>query len=105
MVFLVLGDVTPSWSSFTRGSADGGFRLTTEPMSLSAELGLGLEMELDLEESWSDGIFSLGLGADDDDSEADEEGLGVSDELDLLVESLEMGPGMSPELRLDLELL
>lgn len=77
-------------------------------MSLCPVLGLGLEMELelDLDDSWSDGIFSLGLGADDDDdSEDDEDGLEVSEELDLLVDSLEMGLGMSPELRLGLELL
>lgn len=104
LVFLVLGEVTPSWSSFTRGSADRGLRLTTEHTSLWPELGLGLA----LEDSWSDGIFSLGLGADDDDSEEeddDDEGLGVSEEPGLPVDSLEMGLGMSPELRVGLELL
>ncbi len=65
-----------------------------------------MELGLELEESWSDGIFSLGLGADDDDKEdEDDEGLGVSEEPGLLVDSLEMGLGMSPELRLGLELL
>lgn len=99
--------MTPSWSSFTRGSADRGLRLTAEPASLGPELGLVLEMglglELELEDSCSDDIFSLGLGADDDESD-DDEGLGVK-ELGLLVDSLEMGLGMSPELRLGLELL
>lgn len=28
LVFLVLGEVTPSWSSLTRSSADVGFLLT-----------------------------------------------------------------------------
>lgn len=103
LVFLVLGEVTPSWSSFTRGSADRGLRLTTEHTSLWPELGLGLA----LEDSWSDGIFSLGLGADDDDSEEEEDdgGLGVSEEPGLPVGSLETGLGMSPELRAGLELL
>lgn len=104
LVFLVLGEVTPSWSSFTRGSADRGLRLTTEHTSLWLELGLGLA----LEDSWSDGIFSLGLGADDDDSEEedeDDDGLGVSEEPGLPVGSLETGLGMSPELRAGLELL
>lgn len=108
LVFLVLGEVTPSWSSFTRGSADRGLRLTSEPTSFCPGPALGLEMGLDLEleDSWSDGIFSLGLGADDDDNEDDDdEGLGVSEGLGLPVESLEMGLGMSPELRLGLELL
>lgn len=58
---------------------------------------MGLEMELGLEDSWSDGIFSLGLGADDDDNEDDDEGLGVSEEPSLPVDSLETGPGRSPE--------
>lgn len=44
LVFLVLGDVTPSWSSFTRGSAGRDLRLTPEPPSPC--LGLGLEMGL-----------------------------------------------------------
>lgn len=34
LVFFVFGEVTPSWSSFTRGSADRDFRLTDEPPSL-----------------------------------------------------------------------
>lgn len=107
LVFLVLGEVTPSWSSLTRGSAGRGLRLTTEPASLCPWLGFGLEMALGLalEDIWSDGIFSLGLGVDEDDSEDDDEGLGVSEELGLPAESLEMGLGMSPELRLGLELL
>lgn len=108
LVFLVLGEVTPSWSSFTRGSADSGLRLTSEPMSFCPELDLGLEMGLGLglEDSWSDGIFSLGLRADDEDNEDnDDEGLGVSEEPGLPVDSLEVGLGMSPELRLGLELL
>lgn len=100
LVFLVLGDVTPSWSSLTRGSADSDLRLT----SLCPELGLGLEMEPVLEDSWSDGIFSLGLGAEDDDNE-DDEGLEVNEELGLLVGILEMGLDMSPEPRLGRELL
>lgn len=100
-VFLVLGEVTPSWSSFTRGSAERDFRLT----SPCPELVLGLEMELGLDDSWSDGILILGLGAEDDDIEDDDEGLGVREELVLHAESLEMGLGMSPELRLGLELL
>lgn len=105
-VFLVLGEVTPSWSSFTRGSADRGLRLNSEPTSLCPVLGLGLEMGLGLEGSWSDGIFSLGLGADDDESEDDDDddGLGVSEELGLPVDSLDMLLGMSPELWLGLEL-
>lgn len=82
-------------------------RLTTEPASLCPWMGFGLEMVLGLalEDICSDGIFSLGLGADEDDSEDDDEGLGVSEELGLPAESLEMGLGMSPELRLGLELL
>lgn len=70
-------------------------------MSLFPELGLSLELELDLEDSWSDDIFSLGPAADDDDSEDDDdddEGLGVSEEEALPVDSLEMGLGKSPEL-------
>lgn len=106
---MVLGEVTPSWSSFTRGSADRGLRLTTEPTSVCPELGFGLEMGLglELEDSWSDGIFSLGLGVedDDDDDNEDDEGLGASEELGLLVDILEMGLCMIPELRLVLELL
>lgn len=105
---MVLGEVTPSWSSFTRGSADRGLRLTSEPTSLCPGPGLGREMGLglELEDSWSDGIFSLGLGAEDDDKEDDEdEGLELSEEPGLPVDSLEMGLGMSPELRLGLELL
>lgn len=105
---MVLGEVTPSWSSFTRGSADRDLRLATEPASLCPELGLGLEMGLglELEDSWSDGIFNLGLGEDDDDNEDDDdEGLGVCNEPGLPVDSLLMGLGMSPELRLGLELL
>lgn len=105
---MVLGEVTPSWSSFTRGSADRDFRLTAEPPSLCPELVLGLETELglELEGSCSDGIFSLGLGTDDDDdddSEEDEEdgGLGVREELGLPVDSLEMGLIADP--RPDLE--
>lgn len=96
---MVLGEVTPSWSSFTRGSADRDFRLT----SFCPGLDLGLEMDPGLEGSWEDGIFSLGLGAEDDDSEEDDEGLGVRAELGLLVDSLEMEPGRSAELRLGLE--
>lgn len=71
--------------------------------ALGLEMGPGLE----LEDSWSDGIFSLGLGADDDDREDDDddEGLGVSEGLGLPAGSLEMELGMSPELRLGLELL
>lgn len=99
--------MTPSWSSFTRGSADRGLRLTAEPASLGPELGLVLEMGfgLELDDIWSDGTFSLGLGADDDDNDDDDEGLGVKEELGLLADSLEMGLGRSPELRLGLELL
>lgn len=89
LVFLVFGEVTPSWSSFTRGSPDKDLRLT----SPGPELGLGLEMVL--EDSCSDGIFRLALGAEVGDSEDD--GLGVTEELDLLVGSLEMGLGRSPE--------
>lgn len=102
LVFLVFGEVTPSWSSFTRGSADRGLRLTSWPTSLCPELDLGLE----LDDIWSDGIFSFGLGTDEDDEseDDDDEGLGVSDELGFPGGSLEMGLGMSPELRLDLEL-
>lgn len=98
--------MTPSWSSFTRGSADSGLRLTAEPASLDPEPGLVLEMGLglELEDSWSDGIFSLGLGTDDDDND-DDEGLGVSEEPGLPVDSLEMGLGMIPEPRPSLELL
>ena len=62
-------------------------------------MGLGLE----LEDSWSDGILSLGLEADDDNEDDDDEGLGVRGELGLPVDSLEIGPCMSPELRLGLE--
>lgn len=95
--------MTPSWSSFTRGSADRGLRLTTEPTSPCTGLGLGLEMGLglELEESWSDGIFSLGRGADDDDKD-DDDSLGVSEEPGLPVDSLDMELGMSPELWLGL---
>lgn len=52
--------------------------------------------------------MSLGLGADDDDVNEDDEGLGVKDVLGLLVDepdSRDIGLGMRPELRLDLELL
>lgn len=98
LVFLVLGEVTPSWSSLTRGSADGDFRLTTEQTSLWPEL----DLDRGLEDSWSDDIFSLGLVADDEDDDSeDDEGLGVTEETGLLADSLEMGLGM----RLDLELL
>lgn len=107
---MVLGEVTPSWSSFTRGSADRDFRLTADPASLCPELVLGLVMELDLEleDNWSDGIFSLGLGADDDDDsedddEDDDDGGLVREVLGLPVDSLEMGLGMIPEPRLGLE--
>lgn len=61
-------------------------------------------LDLALEDSCSDGIFSLGLGVGDDVSE-DDEVLGVNAELGLLVESLEMGLGMSPEVREGLGLL
>ena len=61
-------------------------------------MGLGLE----LEDSWSDGIFSLGLGADEEDNE-DDEGRGAREEPGLDVDSLEMGLGRSPEVRLGLE--
>lgn len=100
---MVLGEVTPSWSSFTRGSAVGGLRLTAEPMSLCPELDLVLEMGLDLEldVNGSEGIFILGLGAADDEDD-EEDGLGVSG---LPADSLEMGLLISPELRLGLELL
>lgn len=107
LVFFVLGEVTPSWSSFTRGSADDCFRLT---MSLCPVLGLGLEMGLGpglglvLEDSLSDGILSLGLGLDDDNGDKDDnEGLGVSEAPGLPVASLESGLGMRPEPRLGLE--
>lgn len=50
-------------------------------------------------------IFSLGLEEEDGDNEDDDEGLGVREEFDLPVDSLEMGLGRSPELRLGLELL
>lgn len=95
-VFLVFGEVTPSWSSLTRGSAVWGLRLTTAAASLVPGLGLGLETEAapGLEDSWSDGIFSLGLGADDDD---DDEGLGVREEPGLPVDSLDVGPEMRAE--------
>lgn len=99
LVFLVLGEVTPSWSSLTRGSADRDFLLA----SLSPELVLGLETEAGLEDSWSDGIFSFGLGAAEEEEDDDDEGLGAREELGLPVDSLEMGLGMSPELRLGLE--
>lgn len=66
-------------------------------------MGFGLE----LGDSCSDGILSLGLGVDDDDDDSedddDDEGLGVRVELGLPVDSLEMGLGMSPELRPGLE--
>lgn len=104
-VFLVLGEVTPSWSSFTRGSAERGLRLTNESLCPGPGLGLEIGLGLGLEDSWSDGIFSLGLGADDDDKEEEDEGLEVSEELGLTADSLEMGLGTSPELRLGLELL
>lgn len=96
-VFLVLGEVTPSWSSFTRGSAERDFLLTSHCPGLV----LGLEMELGLDDSWSDAMLILGLGVIDD----DDEGLGVIEELALPVDSLEVGLDMSPELRLGLELL
>lgn len=96
LVFFVFGEVTPSWSSFTRGSADRDFRLTDEPPSLWPGLGLGLQPEL----SWSDGILSCGLGPDDEG-----DGRGPKEELDLLVKGREMGLGKSPEPRLGLELL
>lgn len=86
LVFLVFGEVTPSWSSLTSGSADDGF--------LCPETGLGLEMGL--EDICSDGIFSLGLEVEDD-------GLGVREEPLFPVGILEMGLGSSPEPRLDLE--
>lgn len=76
-------------------------------MSPGPWLGLGLDgMELGLEDNWSDGIFSLGLGAEDDDREDEDDGeaLGVKEELGLLVDSLDMELGMSPELRPGLEL-
>lgn len=66
---------------------------------------MGLEMELGLDDSWSDGILILVLEAEDDDIEDDDEGLGVREEVALPADSLEMGLGMSPELRLGLELL
>lgn len=93
LVFFVLGEVTPSWSSLTRGSADDGLRLA----SFCAELGLGLGKELVLEVSWSDGIFSLGRGAEDSD---DAEGL--LRDVGLLVGSLLRELDISPELRLGL---
>lgn len=88
LVFLVFGEVTPSWSSLTRGSADEGF--------LCPDTGLGLEMGL--EDNCSDGIFRLAL-------EVEDGGLGVREEPVFPVAILEMGLGSSPELRLDLELL
>lgn len=68
-----------------------------------------MELDLELEDNWSEDIFSLGLGADDDDDSEDDDdddddgGLGVREELGLLVDSLEMGLGMIPEPRLGLE--
>lgn len=75
LVFLVLGDVTPSWSNLTRGSAGIGFRRAADP-STSAGRGLGrapelqLEIGLDLgseEEEWAG--LGLGLGVDVDDED------------------------------------
>lgn len=105
LVFFVFGDVTPSWSSFTRGSADRDLRLTAEPTSFCPEpgFGLGIWPGVGLEGSWLDGIFSLGLLVED--SGDDDGGLGGREELDLLDDSLEIGLGRSPELRLGLELL
>lgn len=93
LVFLVFGEVTPSWSSFTSGSADKHF--------LCPEMDLGLGRGLG--DICSDGIFSLGLEAAVGDSEDD--GLAVREEPDLPLVTLEMGLGSSPEPRPDLELL
>lgn len=90
LVFLVLGEVTPSWSSFTSGSADTGFLLTTAPASLCPVLALSLDTEVGRGASGSDGAFCLGPGADDD-------GRGVREELGLPVESLEADVGRSPQ--------
>lgn len=73
LVFLVLGEVTPSWSSFTRGSAKGGFRRAGSP---PVELDLG--RDLALEDRGSDGGLSLGRGGTkgaEEEAEEEEEGL------------------------------
>lgn len=64
LVFLVLGDVTPSWSSLTRGSEDRGLRLGAAPGSPCPGLGLGLETGLgpELARGLDSSGVSLGLG-------------------------------------------
>lgn len=96
-VFFVLGEVTPSWSSLTKGSADDGLRLA----SFWVELGLGRGKEPVLEVSGSDGIFSLGRGAEEvsDDCE------GLLRDVGLLVGSLFRELDTSAELRLGLRWL
>lgn len=57
LVFLVLGEVTPSWSSFTRGSAEGGLRRAGSPL-----VGLLLGLDLALEDRGSGGGLGLARG-------------------------------------------
>jgi len=120
LVFLVLGEVTPSWSSFTRGSAGGGFRLGgPDPVSpapagrgllLGLERGVGPGPDLGLELLEVNGsepvVRGLGRGADNDDAD-DDGGLEVSGALLVCVlpsadelDSLEWGgPCAAPEPR------
>lgn len=74
LVFLVLGEVTPSWSSLTRGSAEGGLRRAGSP---AAEPDLGLDLAL--EDSGSGSGLGLGRGAAVAEEE-DDEGLGVEED-------------------------
>lgn len=97
LVFLVLGEVTPSWSSLTRSSADVGLLLPQASPGPALRLGLGLEV------SWSDAIFNLGLGTEDEEEEDpddSDEGLGPAAEAGLPVGGLEMAlatrPGLGP---------
>lgn len=92
-VFFVLGEVTPSWSSLTKGSSDDGLRLA----SFCVELCLGLGKEPVLGVICSDGIFSLGRGAEGSDDDED-----LLRDVGLLVGSLLRELDTSPELRLDL---
>lgn len=77
LVFLVLGEVTPSWSSLTRGSSEGGLRRAGSP---AAEPDLGLDLAL--EDSGSGSGLGLGRGAiaAEEEEEEDDEGLGVDED-------------------------